>query len=72
MAKHMKLMQEGMTMMKNMCDMTSMQDGAGMAGSMVEKQQMMDKCMSMMEKHMHMMDTMMQMMDMSPSSSPVK
>lgn len=39
-----------------------------MKGSMVEKQQMMDKCMAMMKKCMGMMETMMQMMmDGSPS-----
>ena len=68
MAQHMKLMQGGMTMMKSMCDMADMQGGAGMKGSMIENQQMMDKCMAMMKKCMGMMETMMQMMmDGSPS-----
>lgn len=72
MAQHMKLMQGGMTMMKSMCDMADMQGGAGMKGSMVEKQQMMDKCMAMMKKCMGMMETMMQMMMEGPPSVPAK
>ncbi len=48
MAEHMKTMQEGMTMMKQM-------GGKGMKGDMASRQQMMEKRMDMMESMMQMM-----------------
>ena len=48
MAEHMKTMQEGMTMMKQM-------GGKGMKGDMAGRQQMMEKRMDMMESMMQMM-----------------
>ena len=48
MAEHMKTMQEGMTMMKQM-------GGNGMKGDMAGRQQMMEKRMDMMESMMQMM-----------------
>ncbi|MFZ2297273.1 MAG: hypothetical protein A3G29_08950 [Burkholderiales bacterium RIFCSPLOWO2_12_FULL_64_99] len=48
MAEHMKTMQEGMTMMKQM-------GGNGMKGDMASRQQMMEKRMDMMESMMQMM-----------------
>ncbi|WP_374257807.1 hypothetical protein [Aquabacterium sp.] len=48
MAEHMKMMQEGMTMMKQM-------GGKGMKGDMASRQQMMEKRMDMMESMMQMM-----------------
>lgn len=48
MAEHMKTMQEGMTMMKQMGD-------KGMKGNMASRQQMMEKRMDMMESMMQMM-----------------
>lgn len=48
MAEHMKTMQEGMTMMKQM-------GGKGMKGDMASRQQMMEKRMDMMVSMMQMM-----------------
>ena len=48
MDQHMKTMQEGMTMMKQM-------GGKGMKGDMASRQQMMEKRMDMMESMMQMM-----------------
>lgn len=53
MAEHMKLMRDGMGMMKTMGG--GMQAGKGMSGSMAERQQMMEKRMDMMESMMQMM-----------------
>jgi len=58
MAEHMKLMQDGMVMMKGMGGMSGMggmQGGKNMGGNMTERQQMMEKRMEMMESMMQMM-----------------
>ena len=58
MVEHMKLMQEGMGMMKNMGGMPGMggmQSSKGMSGTMADRQQMMEKRMEMMESMMQMM-----------------
>ncbi len=58
MAEHMKMMQDGMGMMKamgGMPGMSGMQSGKGMSGNMAERQQMMEKRMEMMESMMQMM-----------------
>ena len=57
MAEHMKMMQDGMAMMKQMGGMSKMggmQGGKGMGG-MSERHQMMEKRMEMMESMMQMM-----------------
>lgn len=57
MAEHMKMMQDGMAMMKQMGGMSmmgGMQGGKGMGG-MSERHQMMEKRMEMMESMMQMM-----------------
>ena len=57
MAEHMKMMQDGMAMMKQMggmSKMAGMQGGKGMSG-MTDRQQMMEKRMDMMESMMQMM-----------------
>ena len=57
MAEHMKMMQDGMAMMKQMGGMSKMggmQGGKGMSG-MSERHQMMEKRMEMMESMMQMM-----------------
>ena len=57
MAEHMKMMQDGMAMMKQMGGMSmmgGMQGGKGM-GCMSERHQMMEKRMEMMESMMQMM-----------------
>ena len=58
MAEHMKMMQDGMGMMKQMGGMSGMggmQAGKGMGGNMADRQQMMEKRMDMMESMMQMM-----------------
>lgn len=58
MAEHMKTMQDGMAMMKEMggmSKMAGMQGGKEMSGSMSECHQMMEKSMEMMESMMQMM-----------------
>ena len=58
MAEHMKMMQDGMGMMKQMGAMSGMggmEGGKGMNGNMADSQQMMDKRMEMMESMMQMM-----------------
>jgi hypothetical protein len=58
MAEHMKMMQEGMSMMKDMKGqggMGGMQGSQGMGGDMANRQQMMEKRMDMMESMMQMM-----------------
>jgi hypothetical protein len=58
MAEHMKLMQDGMGMMKQMGGMSGMggmQGGKDMSGNMADRQQMMEKRMEMMESMMQMM-----------------
>ena len=58
MAEHMKMMQDGMAMMKEMggmSGMSGMQSGKGMSGNMTERQQMMEKRMDMMQSMMQMM-----------------
>lgn len=58
MAEHMKMMQEGMSMMKDMKSqggMGGMQGSQGMGGDMANRQQMMEKRMDMMESMMQMM-----------------
>ncbi|PUE60670.1 hypothetical protein B9Z44_02435 [Limnohabitans curvus] len=62
MAEHMKMMQDGMGMMK---EMGGMQGGKAMTGNMADRQQMMEKRMDMMESMMQMM------IDRTPSA-PVK
>jgi hypothetical protein len=67
MAEHMKLMQDGMAMMKSMGGMSgmgAMQGGKGMDADMGARQQMMEKRMDMMESMMQMM------MDRMPSGTP--
>ena len=67
MAEHMKLMQKGMSMMKDMGKKggkSAMQDGQGMSGMMADREQMMEKRMDMMESMMQMM------MDRMPSGAP--
>lgn len=67
MAEHMKMMQDGMAMMKQMGGMSKMggmQGGKGMGG-MSERHQMMEKRMEMMESMMQMM------MDRMQSHAPV-
>jgi len=57
MSEHMKMMQDGMAMMKQMGGMSrmgGMQGGKGMGG-MTDRQQMMEKRMDMMESMMQMM-----------------
>lgn len=56
MTEHMKMMQDGMAMMKQMGGMSKMggKGGKGMGG-MSERQQMMEKRMDMMESMMQMM-----------------
>ena len=61
MVEHMKLMQDGMAMMKSM---GAMQGGKGMDADMGARQQMMEKRMDMMESMMQMM------MDRMPSGTP--
>lgn len=66
MAEHMKTMQDGMGMMKQMGGMSGMgemQGGKGMSGNMADRQQMMEKRMDMMESMMQMM------MDRTPPAS---
>lgn len=68
MGEHMKLMQDGMAMMKSMGGMSgmgAMQGGKGMEADMGARQQMMEKRMDMMESMMQMM-----MMDRMPSGAP--
>jgi len=58
MSEHMKMMQEGMGMMKRMggmSDMGGMQAGKGMSGNMADQQKMMENRMDMMESMMQMM-----------------
>lgn len=58
MVDHMKMMQDGMAMMKEMGGMSGMggmQSGKAMGGGMAEWQQMMEKRMAMMESMMQMM-----------------
>lgn len=64
MAEHMKLMQDGMAMMKQMGGMSKMggiqgmggmQGGKGMPTNMAERHQMMEKRMDMMESMLQMM-----------------
>ena len=58
MAEHMKVMQDGMGMMKQMGAMSGMggmEGGKGMNGNMADRQQMMEKRMEMMESMMQMM-----------------
>jgi hypothetical protein len=58
MAEHMKMMQDGMGMMKQMGGMSGMggmQGGKDMSGNMTDRQQMMEKRMEMMESMMQMM-----------------
>jgi hypothetical protein len=58
MADNMKMMQDGMAMMKEMggmSGMSGMQSGKGMGGNMAERQQMMEKRMDMMQSMMQMM-----------------
>ena len=58
MAEHMKMMQDGMGMMKQMGSMSGMggmQGGKDMSGNMADRQQMMEKRMEMMESMMQMM-----------------
>lgn len=58
MAEHMKMMQDGMGMMKQMSGMPGMsgiESGKGMNGSMADRQQMIEKRMEMMESMMQMM-----------------
>jgi hypothetical protein len=58
MAEHMKMMQDGMGMMKQMGAMSGMggmEGGKGMNGNMADRQQMMEKRMEMMESMMQMM-----------------
>ena len=68
MAEHMKLMQDGMSMMKQMGGMGGMAGMGGMpagkaqsASSMADRQQMMEKRMDMMQSMMQMMMDCMQM-----------
>ena len=61
MVEHMKLMQDGMAMMKSM---VAMQGGNGMDAYMGARQQMREKRMDMMESMMQMM------MDRMPSGTP--
>ena len=58
MAEHMKMMQDGMGMMKQMggmAGMGGMQGSKGLSGNMADRQQMMEKRMEMMESMMQMM-----------------
>ena len=62
MAEQMKMMQDGMGMMKQMGGMSGMggmqggkQGSKGMSGNMADRQQMMEKRMEMMESMMQMM-----------------
>lgn len=61
MAEHMRLMQQGMAMMKDMGGMggkgpmAGMPSGAGMGGNMADRQQTLEKRMDMMESMMQMM-----------------
>ncbi len=59
MAEHMKLMQDGMAMMKGMGSQgmggMGKAGGSNMGGGMTERQQMMEKRMDMMESMMQMM-----------------
>ena len=58
MPENMKLMQEGMSMMKDMGGMSAMggmPGDQGMGGNMADRQQMMEKRMEMMESMMQMM-----------------
>jgi len=52
MTEHMKMMQDGMSMMKQM---GGMQGGAGMSANLADRQNMMEKRMAMMESMMQMM-----------------
>lgn len=55
MADHMKMMQDGMDMMKGMRDMGGMRDGKKMGDGMSERHAMMEKKMEMMQAMMQMM-----------------
>jgi hypothetical protein len=69
MAEHMKLMQDGMSMMKGMGGRSGMGSGM-MAGK--EKRHAMGERHQMMEKRMEMMESMMQMMIDRMSAVPAK
>jgi hypothetical protein len=55
MADHMKAMQDGMVMMKDMQGMAAMGGGKGMPADMAQHQQMMTEHMAMMQMMMDMM-----------------